>query len=84
MSNADCVYVHNMRLLYYAATCHNTKCLLLLQIHLIYDLQLMMAGKRVQVSPDDYIQSALSIFLDVINIFLMILTFLGASGLGNN
>ena len=50
------------------------------QVHLIYDLQLMMAGKKYQVSPDEYISSALSIFLDIVNIFLMILTILGGSG----
>lgn len=52
-------------------------------MHLIYDLQLMMAGKAVQVSPDDYISSALSIFLDIINIFLMILAILGGGGCNN-
>jgi FtsH-binding integral membrane protein len=53
------------------------------QVHLIYDLQLMMAGKKYQVSPDEYISSALSIFLDIVNIFLMILTIFGGSGLNN-
>ncbi|CAL8465198.1 g4733 [Coccomyxa elongata] len=57
---------------------------ILFSVHLIYDLQLMMSGKSVQVSPDEYISCALSIFLDIINIFLMILTILGASGVGNN
>lgn len=58
--------------------------MLRMQVHLIYDLQLMMSGKSVQVSPDEYISCALSIFLDIINIFLMILTILGASGVGSN
>lgn len=53
------------------------------QVHLIYDLQLMMAGKRFQTSPDEYISSALSIFLDIVNIFLMILTLLGGTGCNN-
>lgn len=53
------------------------------QVHLIYDLQLMMAGKRFQTSPDEYISSALSIFLDIVNIFLMILTLLGGAGCNN-
>jgi hypothetical protein len=53
------------------------------QVHLIYDLQLMMSGKSVQVSPDEYISCALSIFLDIINIFLMILAILGGGGCNN-
>ena len=43
----------------------------------------MMAGKRFQTSPDEYISSALSIFLDIVNIFLMILTLLGGTGCNN-
>jgi FtsH-binding integral membrane protein len=54
-----------------------------LQVHLIYDLQLMMAGKSIQISPDEYIAASLSIFLDIINIFLMILTILGGGGCAN-
>ncbi|EIE23308.1 hypothetical protein COCSUDRAFT_42203 [Coccomyxa subellipsoidea C-169] len=56
---------------------------ILFSVHLIYDLQLMMSGKSVQVSPDEYISSALSIFLDIVNIFLMILAIMGGGGCNN-
>eukprot|EP00884_Botryococcus_braunii_P021183 jgi/Botrbrau1/7749/Bobra.0159s0178.1 len=50
----------------------------LFSVYLIYDLQLMMGGKTVSISPDEYVFASISIYLDVINIFLMILQIVGA------
>ena len=50
----------------------------LFSLYLIHDLQRMMNGKAVQISPDEFVFASVSIYLDVINIFLMILQIVGA------
>ncbi|KAF5269896.1 hypothetical protein FQR65_LT05695 [Abscondita terminalis] len=53
---------------------------LLFSIYLIYDTQLMMGGKhKYSISPEEYIFAALNLYVDIINIFLYILTIIGAS-----
>lgn len=53
---------------------------LLFSIYLVYDTQLMMGGKhKYSISPEEYIFAALNLYLDIINIFLYILTIIGAS-----
>lgn len=53
---------------------------LLFSVYLIYDTQLMMGGNhKYSISPEEYIFAALNIYLDVVNIFLYILTIIGAS-----
>lgn len=53
---------------------------LLFSLYLIYDTQLMLGGKhKYTVSPEEYVFAALNLYLDVINIFIYILTIIGAS-----
>jgi FtsH-binding integral membrane protein len=53
---------------------------LLFSLYLVYDTQLMMGGKhKYSVSPEEYIFAALSLYLDIVNIFLYILTIIGAA-----
>ncbi|XP_028029191.1 protein lifeguard 1 isoform X1 [Bombyx mandarina] len=53
---------------------------LIFSIYLVYDTQLMMGGKhKYSISPEEYIFAALNLYLDIINIFLFILTIIGAS-----
>ncbi|XP_036322010.1 protein lifeguard 1-like [Rhagoletis pomonella] len=53
---------------------------LLFSIYLIYDTQLMMGGDhKYSISPEKYIFTALNLYLDIINIFMYILTMIGAS-----
>lgn len=53
---------------------------LLFSFYLIYDTQLMLGGKhKYSVSPEEYIFAALNLYLDIINIFLYILTIVSAS-----
>ncbi|XP_067631016.1 protein lifeguard 1-like isoform X3 [Eurosta solidaginis] len=53
---------------------------LLFSIYLIYDTQLMMGGDhKYSISPEEYIFAALNLYLDIINIFMYILTIIGAS-----
>jgi len=53
---------------------------LLFCIYLIYDTQMMMGGKhKYSISPEEYIFGALTLYLDIINIFIHILSIIGAS-----
>lgn len=53
---------------------------LIFSFYLIYDTQMMIGGKhKYSVSPEEYIFAALSLYLDVVNIFIYILTIIGAS-----
>ncbi|CAD1474177.1 unnamed protein product, partial [Heterotrigona itama] len=53
---------------------------LLFSFYLIYDTQLMIGGKhKYAISPEEYIFAALNLYIDVINIFLYILTIIGTS-----
>lgn len=51
---------------------------LLFSFYLIYDTQLMMDKGKHSISPEEYIFAALSLYLDIINIFMYILTIIGA------
>jgi protein lifeguard len=46
---------------------------------LVVDVQMLMDGRRVQISPDDYILGALNLYLDILNLFLYILRFINAA-----
>ncbi|XP_033320919.2 glutamate NMDA receptor-associated protein 1 lifeguard isoform X1 [Megalopta genalis] len=53
---------------------------LLFCIYLIYDTQIMLGGEhKYAISPEEYIFAALNLYLDVINIFIYILTIIGTS-----
>ncbi|CAK1585919.1 unnamed protein product [Parnassius mnemosyne] len=53
---------------------------LLFSLYLIYDTQLMLGGKhKYSISPEEYVFAALNLYLDIINIFIYILTIIGAS-----
>ena len=42
-------------------------------VYLIFDTQLIMGGKRYELSIDDYVVGALILYLDIIMIFLYLL-----------
>ena len=53
---------------------------LLFSFFLVVDTQMMMGGHRsYSISPEEYVFAALSIYLDVIRIFLEILKIVGSS-----
>ena len=55
-------------------------CSFLLCLPQILDTQLMMIGKhKHSFNPEDYVFAALSIFLDIISLFLYILMMVGAT-----
>jgi protein lifeguard len=52
----------------------------LFSIYLVFDTQLMLGGKhKYSISPEDYVLAALNIYLDIINLFLMILRLVSAA-----
>ena len=54
--------------------------MLLFSGYLVYDLQQMMGGgKTRQVRPDEHVLAALSVFIDLINLFLNVLQAMAAS-----
>ena len=53
---------------------------LLFMVYIVYDTQLMMGGKhKYSIDPEEYIFAALNLYLDIINLFLYILTLIGAA-----
>lgn len=53
---------------------------LIFSMYLVYDTQLMMGGShKYSISPEEYVFAALNLYVDVINIFIYILTIIGAS-----
>lgn len=53
---------------------------LLFSVYLVYDTQMMMGGKhKYSIHPEEYIFAALNLYVDIINIFIMILGIIGTS-----
>ena len=54
---------------------------LLFSAYLVYDTQMMMGGKhKYSISPEEYIFAALNLYLDIVNIFIYILSIVGSRG----
>ncbi|XP_043923614.1 protein lifeguard 1-like [Protopterus annectens] len=53
---------------------------LIFAIYLVVDTQLMLGGKhKYSLNPEEYIFAALNLYLDIVNIFLFILSIIGLS-----
>ncbi|CAB3397335.1 unnamed protein product [Caenorhabditis bovis] len=52
---------------------------ILFMVYLCLDIQMLMGGKKIEISPEDYIFAAVEIFLDIIQIFWLILSLIGNS-----
>ncbi|EDW01328.1 protein lifeguard 1 isoform X1 [Drosophila grimshawi] len=51
---------------------------LLFSVYLVYDTQLMLGGNhKYSISPEEYIFAALNLYLDIVNIFMYLLTIIG-------
>ena len=46
---------------------------------LAYDTQLVMGGKKYELSPEEYVFASLTLYMDVIRIFLLLLAIFGRS-----
>jgi protein lifeguard len=52
---------------------------LIFSFYLIYDTQLIVGGRKNQLSIDDYIIGAMCLYIDIIQLFLYMLTLFGSS-----
>lgn len=53
---------------------------LIFSMYIVYDIQLMMGGNhKYSISPEEYIFASLSLYLDIINLFMYILMIVGAA-----
>ncbi len=52
---------------------------LFFMVYLAIDIQMIMGGKKYEISAEDYIFAAIQVFLDIINIFLLILSLIGGN-----
>lgn len=53
---------------------------IIFSLYLIYDTQLMVGGDhKYSISPEEYVFAALNIYVDIITIFMYILSIIGAS-----
>lgn len=53
---------------------------LLFCVYLVFDTQLMLGGNhKYSISPEEYVFAALNLYLDIINLFLYILTIIGSA-----
>jgi len=50
---------------------------LLFSAYLVYDIQMVMGHKSVKLSPDEYVFASVQIYLDIVLLFLQILTITG-------
>lgn len=53
---------------------------LLFSIYIVYDTQMMLGGDhKYSISPEEYVFAALNLYMDIVNLFIYILTIIGAS-----
>ncbi|XP_052803950.1 protein lifeguard 3-like isoform X2 [Mya arenaria] len=50
---------------------------LVFSLFLIYDTQMIVGGRKHELSPEEYVYGALQLYIDVVYIFLIILSFFG-------
>lgn len=53
---------------------------LIFSIYIVYDTQMMLGGDhKYSISPEEYVFAALNLYMDIVNLFIYILTIIGAS-----
>jgi len=51
---------------------------LIFMVYIVYDTQLMMGGKhKYAIDPEEYVFAALNLYLDIVNLFMYILSIVG-------
>lgn len=46
---------------------------------MVYDVQLIMGGRKYELSEEEYVFGALILYVDIINLFLILLYIFGGS-----
>ncbi|KJH48668.1 hypothetical protein DICVIV_05227 [Dictyocaulus viviparus] len=67
------VHLKILHIVYSALAC------LLFMIYLAVDIQMIMGGRRFEISPEEYIFAAVLLFTDIFHIFLTILSLFNAN-----
>ncbi|CAD5231016.1 unnamed protein product [Bursaphelenchus xylophilus] len=52
---------------------------LLFMVYLAIDIQMIMGGRKLEISPEDHVFAAIQVFLDIVYIFWMLLQLIGGS-----
>nr|WHU27576.1 NMDA receptor 2 [Matsumurasca onukii] len=53
---------------------------LLFSVYIVYDTQIMLGGDhKYSISPEEYVFASLNLYMDIVNLFIYILTIIGAS-----
>ena len=47
--------------------------------YLAIDVQMIVGGKKYEISPEDYVFAAIQLFIDIVYIFWMLLQLIGGS-----
>ena len=64
----------------YAIIAYGAAGALVFMVYIVYDTQLMIGGKhKYSLDPEEYVFAALNLYLDIINLFLYLLSMIGAS-----
>lgn len=51
----------------------------LFTIYLAFDTQMIIGGRKYELSPEEYIYGAMQLYVDVVNLFMIFLTLFGTS-----
>ncbi|VEL08730.1 unnamed protein product [Protopolystoma xenopodis] len=51
---------------------------LVFSLYLVFDTQMIVGGRKHEMSPEEYIYGALQLYMDVVNLFLMLLSLIGS------
>jgi FtsH-binding integral membrane protein len=70
------ITVFHSRLMY---TIYAGLAALLFMVYLAIDIQMIMGGRKYEISPEDHIFAAIQVFLDIVNIFILLLSLFGSS-----
>jgi FtsH-binding integral membrane protein len=52
---------------------------LLFSFYLVYDTQIMLGKNKYSISPEEYVFATLNLYLDIVNIFIYILSLISSS-----
>jgi len=63
---------------WYVHVVYGSLAALLFSLFLAFDVQLVMGGKKYELSPEDHILGAIQLYIDVVYIFLILLSLFGS------
>ncbi|KAK6056525.1 hypothetical protein COOONC_05971 [Cooperia oncophora] len=67
------VYIRWLHVAFSAIVC------VLFMVHLALDIQMILGGRKYEISPEDYVFAALMLFIDIYEIFINLLNLFNAA-----